>query len=112
MATAAQSTVLRLEPRENFVSTEEIEGICQRARAYLDCGYSCHFRGSAGTGKTTLALHLARQRKRPVVLMFGDEEVGTSDLVGTQKGLLSTKIVDNFVRTVTRTEEFSRPQWV
>ena len=104
--------VLRLEAREDFVMTPAIEKICARALTYLDCGYACHFRGAAGTGKTTLAMHVAHRRGRGVVLMFGDEEFGTSDLVGAEKGLVSTKVTDNYVRTVTKTEEFRRPQWV
>jgi len=112
MATCVQQTALRLEPREDFVQTTAIEYVCRRAMSYLEARYACHFRGSAGTGKTTLALHLARLRGRPVILMFGDEECGTSDLVGTEKGSFSTKVIDNFVRTVTKTEEFRRPHWV
>jgi nitric oxide reductase NorQ protein len=104
--------VLRLQPREGFVLTPPIERVCRRAMTYLDAGYACHFRGSAGTGKTTLAMHVANQRGRPVILMFGDEEFGTSDLVGAEKGMHSTKVTDNFVRSVTKTEEFRRPQWV
>jgi gas vesicle protein GvpN len=104
--------VLRLQPREGFVVTPPIERVCRRAMTYLDAGYACHFRGSAGTGKTTLAMHVANQRGRPVILMFGDEEFGTSDLVGAEKGVHSTKVTDNFVRSVTKTEEFRRPQWV
>ena len=108
----AAKTVLRLEPREDFVLTAEIEQVCRRAMNYLQAGYACHFRGSAGTGKTTLAMHVAKQRGRPVILMFGDEEFGTSDLVGGERGLHSTKVVDNFVRSVTKTEEVRRPQWI
>jgi gas vesicle protein GvpN len=104
--------VLRLQPREDFVLTPAIEGVCQRATLYLDAGYACHFRGSAGTGKTTLALHVAHQRGHPVVLLFGDDEIATSDLVGAEKGLVSTKVTDNFVRSVTKTEEYRRAQWV
>lgn len=112
MVAHAQQTVLRLEPREDFVLTPAIERVCRRAMHYLQAGYACHFRGAAGTGKTTLAMHIARQRSRPVVLMFGDEEFATSDLVGGEKGMHSTKVVDNFVRSVTKMEEFRRPQWV
>jgi len=104
--------VLRLQPREDFVLTPAIENVCRRALTYFDAGYACHFRGSAGTGKTTLAMHVAHQRGRPVVLMFGDEQFGTSDLVGAEKGMHSTRVTDNFVRSVTKTEEFRRPQWI
>jgi nitric oxide reductase NorQ protein len=107
-----RQTVLRLEPRDDFIMTPSIEGICKRATAYLDAGYACHFSGSAGTGKTTLALHVASQRKRPVMLIFGNEEFGTSDLVGAEKGLLSTKVVDNYIHSVLKTEESHRSQWV
>src|SRR5918993_4926817 len=103
---------IRLEAREDFVLTPQIEDVCRRAITYLDAGYACHFRGSAGTGKTTLAMHVANARGRPVALMFGDEEFGTSDLVGAEKGMHSTKVIDNFVRTVTKTEEYRRRQWV
>ena len=105
-------TVLRLQPREDFVLTPHIENLCRRAMTYLDAGYACHFRGSAGTGKTTLAMHVANQRGRPVIMMFGDEEIVTSDLVGREKGMVSTKVTDNFVRSVHKTQEVRRPQWV
>ena len=104
--------VLRLEAREDFVVTPAIDNICRRALTYLEAGYPCHFRGSAGTGKTTVAMHVAQQRGRPVLLMFGDEEFASGDLVGATKGMHSTKITDNFVRSVRKTEEFRRPQWV
>src|SRR5918993_5987441 len=103
---------IRLEAREDFVLTPQIEDVCRRAITYLDAGYACHFRGSAGTGKTTLATHVANARGRPVALMFGDDALESSDLIGREKGLHSTKVTDNFVRTVTKTEEFRRPNWV
>jgi gas vesicle protein GvpN len=80
--------------------------------AYLDAGYACHFSGAAGTGKTTLALHVAGLRKRPVMLVFGNEEFGTSDLVGAEKGIWSSKVVDNYIHSVLKTEESHRTQWV
>jgi gas vesicle protein GvpN len=109
---AQRQTVLRLEPREDFVLTPSIQGICTRAMAYLEAGYACHFSGAAGTGKTTLALHVAGQRGRPVMLIYGNEEFGTSDLVGAEKGLWSSKVVDNFIHSVVKTEESHRSQWV
>ena len=37
-------------------------------------GYSIHLKGPSGTGKTTLALHLADLLARPIMLLFGDDE--------------------------------------
>ncbi len=105
-------TVLRLEPKEDFVVTPPIEALCQRAIAYLDAGYPIHLAGPAGTGKTTLAMHIAALRAKPVMLVFGDEEFGTSDLVGGEKGVVSKKLIDNFIHSVLKTEESVRTQWV
>lgn len=109
---AARQTVLRLEPRDDFVLTPSIEAICNRAMGYLEAGYACHFSGAAGTGKTTLAMHVAGRRRRPVMLVYGDEEFGTSDLIGGEKGFLSSRLVDNYIHSVLKTEESYRPQWV
>jgi gas vesicle protein GvpN len=103
---------IRPEVRDDFVLTPQIEAVCRRALTYLDAGYACHFRGAAGTGKTTIAMHVASSRGRPVALMFGDDAFASSDLVGREKGLHSTKVTDNFVRNVTKTEEFRRAHWV
>jgi nitric oxide reductase NorQ protein len=109
---AARQTVLRLEPREDFVVTPSIEAICNRALSYLEAGYACHFSGPAGSGKTTLAMHVAARRRRPVMLIHGNEEFGTSDLVGGEKGVMSTRVVDNFIHSVLKTEESHRSQWI
>jgi len=105
-------TILRLEPREDFVVTPPIEALCRRAIAYLDAGYPIHLAGPAGTGKTTLAMHIAALRAKPVMLIYGDEEFGTSDLVGGEKGVVSKKLIDNFIHSVLKTEESVRAQWV
>ena len=47
------------EPSDEFVCTSHVQEIADRALAYLDAGYPVHFAGAAGTGKTTLALHIA-----------------------------------------------------
>jgi nitric oxide reductase NorQ protein len=107
-----EHTGLRVQAGENFVVTPAIEAICTRAIAYLEAGYAVHLSGPAGTGKTTLAMHIAALRARPVMLIYGDEEFGTSNLVGGEKGVLSKKLVDNFIRSVYKSEESVRPVWV
>ena len=103
---------LRLEPGEDFVVTPHIEAICSKALAYLEAGYPIHFSGPAGVGKTTLAMHLASLRNRPVILVYGDEEFGTSDLVGGERGVIAKRVIDNFIHSVLKTEESVRPVWV
>jgi len=105
-------TVLSLHPRTNFVETPAIRDITERALVYLNAGFPVHFRGPAGTGKTTLALHVASQLGRPVMFIAGDEEFNTSDLVGGQSGYRYRKVVDNFIHTVLKVEEDASQRWM
>lgn len=103
-----------LEPRSlpNFVETPQIKEVTERALAYIAAGFPMHFRGISGTGKTTLAMHVASKIGRPVVMIHGDEEFSSSDLVGGEYGYSSRKVVDNFIHTVLKTEEDMRRKWV
>lgn len=105
------TTVLRVSPRR-FVNTPSIERIVKRALRYLQSGFSVHLRGPAGTGKTTLALHLADLLARPMMLLYGDDEFKTSDLIGNQTGYTRKKVVDNFIHSVVKVEDELRHNWV
>lgn len=63
-----------------FISTPALEQTAMRVLRYLQSGFSVHLRGAAGTGKTTLALHLADLLSRPRMLIFGGDELKTSEL--------------------------------
>ncbi len=104
-------TTLELRPRTGFVHTQSVEAITKRAIAYLKAGFSVHFRGPAGTGKTTLALHVAALLGRPTVMITGDEDMATSTLVGMQQGYHYRKVVDSYIHTVTKTEETADKRW-
>lgn len=104
-------TTLSPRARADFVETESVKSLTKRALAYLNAGYSVHFRGPAGTGKTTLALHTASLLGRPAVMIAGDEEMVTSNLVGTQHGYNYRKVVDRFIHTVTKVEESADKRW-
>jgi nitric oxide reductase NorQ protein len=118
MAVAARTivegvpTALSVRPRPDFVETPAIRELTERALAYLAASFPIHFRGPAGTGKTTLALHVAAQLGRPVMLIAGDEEFATSDLIGGQYGYRYRKVVDRFIHTVLKYEEDAVQRWV
>jgi len=100
------------EPGVEFVLTPYVREITERALAYLKAGYPVHFAGSAGTGKTTLAFHVAAQLGRPVTLMHGDDEFGSSDLIGRDAGYRKSKLIDNFIHSVLKTSEEMQSLWV
>jgi len=105
------TTILQARPRQ-FVSTPAVDRVASRALRYLQSGYSIHLRGPAGTGKTTLALHLADLLGRPIMLLFGDDEFKTSDLIGNQSGYTRKKVFDNFIHSVVKMEDELRQNWV
>jgi len=106
------TTVLEPQPLPNFVETPFVKDVTERALAYIAAGFPLHFRGISGTGKTTMAMHVASKIGRPVVMIHGDEEFSTSDLVGGEYGYKIRKVVDNFIHSVLKTEEDMRKRWV
>ena len=105
-------SVLSLKPRPNFVETKFVNNLTDRALFYLRAGYPVHLSGPAGTGKTTMAMHMAAQLRRPVVMIHGDDEFGSSDLIGGQLGYRSTKLIDNYIHSVVKREENVSKIWV
>lgn len=106
------TTVLEARPLPDFVETKFVKDVTERALAYIEAGFPIHFRGVTGTGKTTLAMHVASKIGRPVVMIHGDEEFSTSDLVGGEYGYRIKKVVDNFIHSVLKTEEDMMRRWV
>jgi len=100
------------EASDEFVSSTFVEQVTKRAMAYIRAGYPVHFSGPAGTGKTTLAFHVASILGRPVTLIHGDDEFGSSDLVGRDSGYRKQKLIDNYIHSVLKTEEEMKSLWV
>lgn len=99
-------------PSDSFVVTPQVEQLIQRGFSYLDTGYPVNLSGPAGSGKTTLALHLAARLGRPVTLIHGDDEFGSSDLVGNDNGYRKNRLVDNYIHSVLKEEETMRTLWI
>lgn len=106
------SAQVSVEPSEGFVLTEAVQRIADRAHAYLRAGYPVHLCGPTGTGKTTLAFHVAGMLRRPIVLLHGDHQLTSADLIGSPSGTRMSRVVDNYIRSVVRTEEERRDLWV
>jgi nitric oxide reductase NorQ protein len=110
-APALDAVTVDVEASSTFVSTPHIVQFTDRALMYLRSGYSIHLSGPAGTGKTTLAFHIAAQLCRPVTLMQGDHQLTSADLIGSASGYRKSKLVDNFIHSVLRTEETQTSLW-
>lgn len=106
------NTVLEPSPLPDFVETNYVNDITDRAYLYIQAGFPIHFRGPSGTGKTTFALHLANKIGRPVVIIHGDAEFKTSDLIGGEQGYRLRMVDDRFIHSVHKYEENMTKQWV
>ncbi|NCR41310.1 MAG: gas vesicle protein GvpN [Microcystis aeruginosa W13-11] len=109
--TQTRRSVLSLRPGQ-FVVTPSVDQIATRALRYLNAGFSVHLCGPAGTGKTTLAMHLANCLARPVMLIFGDDDFTSSDLIGSQSGYTHKKLMDNYIHSVLKVEDELKHNWV
>lgn len=105
-------SVLSLKKKSDFVESPHVRGIAERAQYYLRAGYPVHFSGPSGTGKTSMALHVASLMGRPVMLIHGDDTFSSQDLIGGQLGYRATKVVDNFIHSVVKKEENVSKVWV
>ena len=56
-------------------------------------------------------MHVASKIGRPVVMLHGDDQLGTSDLVGGEHGYRYRRLVDNFISRVMKTEESMDKRW-
>ena len=107
-----EASAVQAAPRPDFVETPLIRSIIDRATAYIEGGFPVHFRGPTGCGKTTLALRLADEIGRPIMLLVGDEEFTTSDMVGGEHGYQRKRVIDNFIHSVMKTEDRLDYRWV
>lgn len=107
-----EQAIIEPQPMVDFVETSYIKRITRRALNYFKVGIPVHFRGPTGAGKTTLALHIASKLGRSVVLLHGDDEYKTSDLVGGEHGYRYRYLKDNFISSVLKVEQDMSKRWM
>ena len=107
-----ESFLIEPQAMAGFVETPYVSELATRALNYIRAGFPVHFRGISGTGKTTLAMHVASKLGRPMVLLHGDDQLNTADLVGGEHGYRYRKLVDNFISRVKKTEEDMSKHWM
>jgi gas vesicle protein GvpN len=107
-----EMVIIQPKAGKEFVETLFVKEVIGRALHYLKAGFPVHLRGISGTGKTTLALRMAELMDRPVLMLHGDEQLTTSDLVGSETGYHMKKVRDNFIASVLKVEEETSKRWV
>lgn len=107
-----EQAIIEPRPAAGFVETSYVKNLTRRALNYIRAGFPVHLRGISGTGKTTLALHLASKIGRPAVLIHGDAEYSTSDLIGGEHGYHYRRLRDNFISRVLKEEEDMYKRWM
>ncbi|WP_058306418.1 gas vesicle protein GvpN [Gracilibacillus massiliensis] len=102
----------RITTNDNaFIQDEFTKSLLSRSLKYVKTGYPVHFIGPSGSGKTSIAIALANKLKRPVMLMHGNHELDNKDLIGSFSGYTSSKVVDQYVRSVYKKDETVTESW-
>lgn len=102
---------LGLNRSETFFENEEISNLLKRGLFYARSGVPIHFQGTAGRGKTSLALEIAQRLGRKISVIAGNDWLGTEDLIGKQVGETTSSVVDKYVQRVRRSETSQRYDW-
>lgn len=102
---------LGLMQSENFFENDEISGLMKRGLFYARAGVPIHFQGTAGLGKTSLALAIAQRLGRPVSVMAGNDWLDIDDMIGKEVGQSTSSVVDKYIQRVRRSESHVRYDW-
>ncbi len=100
-----------MRQRFNFFENAEVAGLISRGLFYARAGVPVHFQGTAGRGKTAMALEIAHRLGRPVSVMTGHDWLGAEDMIGKEVGHSNRSVVDNYIQRVRRSEISVRYDW-
>jgi len=97
---------------ESFIETEQVKKLKDRVKLWVKAGCSPHIVGPTGCGKTTLAMHVAKELGRPTVWINGDDQMTTTDLVGGYAEIEAESLRDKYIHNVWLTKETVKRRWV
>ena len=97
---------------EYFINNTEIQKLSERIKLWIKVGYPVHLIGPTGCGKTSLAVHIAKELGRPVIWINGDESLTTKDLIGGYAQIKQESVRDNYVHNVFKSSDIIKPEWV
>lgn len=95
-----------------FIETPFFQEIVKRTSQYIHSGFPIHFVGPSGVGKTSLAMFIASQLKRPVTIIRGNPEMSNTDLIGGYFGFSKKELIDNYIHSVYKKEQEVKPKWI
>jgi len=86
--------------------------LADRMKLWLSVGYPIHIIGPTGSGKTSLAMHIAKELGRPTVWINGDESITTSDLIGGYSQISQESTYDKYVHNVLKSNNVMKAEWI
>lgn len=96
---------------QTFFENDEIAALINRGLFYARAGVPIHFQGTAGRGKTAVALEIAKRLGRPVAIMTGHDWLNADDMIGKEVGQSTRSVIDKYVQRVRRSESTIRYDW-
>lgn len=97
---------------DHFVDAPDVKKLEDRMMMWLKAGYPVHLIGPTGCGKTSLAMHTAKELGRPVVWINGDESVTTEDLIGGYSQIEQESLRDKYIHNVFKSNDILKADWV
>ncbi|RLL42685.1 gas vesicle protein GvpN [Oceanobacillus piezotolerans] len=106
-----EETEIKEQEADVFEAAPNFQDLTKRSLRYLETGYPVHFTGPSGIGKTSLAMYIAKARKKPMMFIQGNKDLTIKDLIGSFSGYQRHKLKDNYVRSVQKIEEKVSESW-
>jgi gas vesicle protein GvpN len=102
-----------LVPDDNhFVEAPDVKKLEERIKLWLKTGHPVHLIGPTGCGKTSMAMHTAKELGRPVVWINGDESVTTTDLIGGYSQIEQESLRDKYIHNVFKSSDILKADWI